>query len=183
METKKDIRKRVLEARKAITKKEWEEKSDCICEKVTSHPFFLESDEIYSYMDYRSEVGTKKIIEKAWKMGKRVAIPKTDGDKMSFYYIHSFDDVLPGNWNILEPKTDEPAEGKNVCVIMPGSVFDRKRNRIGYGKGYYDKYLSEHSGYVTIALAFELQMLDEIPSEEFDIKPQCIMTEEKIYAE
>ena len=183
METKKDIRKRVLEARKAMTKKEWEEKSDSICEKVTSHPFFLESEEIYSYIDYRNEVGTRAIIEKAWQMGKRVAVPKTDEATMSFYYIDSFDDVLPGNWNILEPKTDKPADGKNVCVIMPGSVFDRNRNRIGYGKGYYDRYLSNHPGHVTIALAFELQVLDEIPSEEFDIKPQCVMTEEKIYAE
>lgn len=181
METKKDIRKRVLELRNAMTEKEWEEKSYKIYKNLTSHPFFLESKEIYVYIDFRKEVGTRKIIESAWKDGKRVAVPKIEGKKMTFYYIQSWKDVEKGHWGIEEPQTGILAEAEDACVIMPGSVFDWNRNRIGYGGGYYDTYLETRPKCRTIAIAYEFQVLKEIPTEEYDIKPQCIITEEKIY--
>lgn len=180
METKVDIRKRVLKKRMELSQKEWEEKSKTITEKLISHPDFLEAEEIYCYVDFRKEVSTKQIIETAWNFHKKVAVPKTVED-MKFYYISSWEDVSPGNWGILEPITQVRAEGKNVCVIMPGAVFDFEKNRIGYGKGYYDTYLHLHPAYKTVALAFELQMLDNIPAEEHDICPQMIITEEHTY--
>lgn len=182
MEAKKDIRRCVLEIRNSLTKKEWEEKSLVIYDKLISHPFFLESEEIYCYIDFRNEVGTKKIIETAWDMNKKVAVPKTEEKQMNFYYIHSWEELEEGRWGILEPKNGQLAEGKNVCVVLPGSVFDKNRNRIGYGRGYYDSYLEQHADYKKIAIAFELQILDEIPTEMHDVKPQCIITEETIYA-
>ena len=181
MEAKKDIRKRVLELRNAMTEMEWEEKSYQIYKNLTSHPFFLESKEIYVYIDFRKEVGTREIIESAWRDGKRVAVPKIEGKKMNFYYIQSWKDVEKGHWGIKEPQTNMLAEADEPCMIMPGSVFDLNRNRIGYGGGFYDTYLESHSKCRTIALAFEFQVLKEIPTEEYDIKPQCIITEEKIY--
>jgi len=181
MESKKDIRKSVLEIRNRITDKKWEEKSRLIYEKVVTHPFFLEADAIYCYVDYRREVGTRDIIEHAWKLSKKVATPKVNGDEMNFYYIQSFEDLQEGFKGILEPKQTYPANDENVLVIMPGAVFDKKCNRIGYGKGYYDKYLHAHPHYKTIAIAFELQMVDKIPAEAYDICPNMIITEENTY--
>jgi len=181
MESKKDIRKRVLEKRNCIPDKEWEDKSRLICEKVVTHPFFLQADAIYCYADYRREVATRQIMEYAWKIGKKVATPKVLGDVMEFYYIQSFDDLEEGYKGIAEPKQTNLAYDENVLVIMPGAAFDKTCNRIGYGRGYYDKYLQAHPNYKTIALAFECQMVETIPAEALDICPDIIITEEKTY--
>lgn len=181
MESKKDIRKCVLARRNCISKQEWEEKSRLICEKVVTHPFFLDSDVIYCYVDYRNEVCTRGIIETAWGQGKKVAVPKVIADEMEFYYIHSYEDLEEGYKGILEPKQTNLAYDENTLVIMPGAAFDLTCNRIGYGKGYYDKYLQAHPNYKTLALAFELQMIEHVPTEEYDICPQIIITEENTY--
>lgn len=181
MESKKDIRKYVLEKRNHLTEKDWEEKNHRIYEKVVSHPFFLKSDAIYCYLDYRREVGTRTIIEHAWKLGKKVAVPKVVEDDMEFCYLESFDDLQEGFKGIPEPKHKQLACEENVLVIMPGAAFDAACNRIGYGKGYYDKYLYAHPNYKTIAIAFELQMVDTIPADCYDIGPNMIITEENTY--
>ena len=181
MESKKDIRRHVLEKRNQITEKEWEEKCRRIYEKVTFHPFFLESDIIYCYVDYRNEVGTRSIIQKAWECKKQVAVPRIEEGEMNFYYIHSFDDLSSGYKGILEPITDFPALDEHALVIVPGVAFDKARNRIGYGKGYYDKFMSQHPTYHTIALSFEEQMVESIAAEMHDFCPEIIITEEQIY--
>ena len=181
MESKKDIRKCVLAKRNCISNQEWEEKSRLICEKVVTHPFFLQEDAIYCYIDYRNEVGTRIIVEQAWKSGKKVATPKVLGDEMEFYYIQTYDDLEEGYKGIPEPKKANLAIDDKTLVIMPGAAFDANCNRIGYGKGYYDKYLQAHPNYKTLALAFELQMVEHIPTEEYDICPQILITEENTY--
>ena len=181
MVKKQDIRKNVLKQRNLMTEKEWDEHSHEIYKKVVTHPFFLEADEIYCYIDFRNEVDTRKIIEEAWRLGKRVAVPRIEGSEMNFYYIDSFTKLESGYFGVLEPIEQDKAEGEQVLVIMPGAAFDKKRNRIGYGKGYYDRFLEKYPTYRTLALAFELQMVDNIPSDSFDVKPNQIVTEENIY--
>ena len=181
METKADIRKHVLELRNRLSKMEWEEKSQRIFRKAVSHPVFINAEEVYCYVDFRNEVETKKLIQMCWQMDKKVAVPRIDGKEMRFYYIDSWKDLSSGHWGILEPHTKKEAEGESVCVVMPGAVFDKTCNRIGYGKGYYDTYLQEHPNYQTMAFAFEFQIADKIPAEEHDIRPQIIITEEHIY--
>lgn len=175
---KKEIRKKILAKRSMLSKEEWEKKSECISKKVILHPFFLEAEEIYCYLDYKNEVGTRKIIEKAWELRKKVAVPKIIGDEMHFFYIESFEDVEEGYCRILEPVTGKIAQGDNVLVVMPGAVFDSKLNRIGYGKGFYDRYLDKHPSYHTLALAFSLQFIEDIPVDTHDKKPEAIITEE-----
>lgn len=181
MESKKDIRRRVLKERNSITEKKWEEKSHSIFKKVVTHPFFLEADTIYCYVDYQKEVGTREIIQKAWNLGKKVAVPRVEGMEMQFYYIQDFSELQCGYRQILEPVTTVAADGAHGLVIMPGAAFDSKHNRIGYGKGFYDKYLSQHIELKTLAIAFEMQMVEEIPAEPYDFRPEVIITEEQIY--
>ena len=188
MESKKDIRKYVLEKRNNLTAKEWEEKSRSIYEKVVSHPFFLYADTVYCYIDYRNEVGTREIIKKAWEDKKKVAVPKVEGTEMSFYFIQEFADLKEGYRGIPEPESISPAEDENVSdktsqtlVIMPGVAFDNNCNRIGYGKGYYDKFLSLHKTSHTMAICFACQMVDEIPAESDDVRPEILITEENVY--
>ena len=181
METKQDIRKIVLRERSALGQEEWMQKSSIIAKKIIEHPLFNACEEVYCYVNYRREVCTKQIIEQAWKLGKKVAVPKVLGSEMEFYYIADWMDLEIGYRDILEPKTKKHANGQNVLVIMPGAVFDRNCNRIGYGKGYYDRYLAKNGACRKMALAFELQMRSEIPCDIHDVRPEAIVTEEKIY--
>lgn len=152
-----------------------------IYRKVITHPFFLNADTIFCYVDYNHEVDTHAIMETAWKLQKKVAVPKVNGDSMEFYDIQSFSELEEGFFHILEPVTASIADDSSALVIMPGAAFDKKRNRIGYGKGYYDKYLQQHKNHRMMAIAFDFQMVESIPADEFDIHPEIIITEEKIY--
>lgn len=182
METKQDIRKRVLKQRIAMPKEEWQEKSRMISEKVISHPAFCSAEEIFCYVSCRSEADTYAILREAWRQGKKTAVPKVHGKEMDFYYIQSFDELEEGCFKIPEPVTAKKAEGKNVLVIVPGAAFDRRRNRIGYGKGFYDRYLEKHSECRTLAIAFGFQIVERIPASEHDVLPEILITEECTYA-
>jgi 5-formyltetrahydrofolate cyclo-ligase len=102
---------------------------------------------------------------------------------MEFHYIQTFDEVVPGYKGIEEPKKADLAQGKQVLVIMPAVVVDTSCNRIGYGKGYYDSYLQANPQHQTVALAFDMQVVEKIPVESFDQKPQIVITEKKRYTE
>ena len=183
METKKDIRRRVLDKRNQISKKEWETNSHIIFEKVVTHSFFLEADKVLCFLNYQSEVDTRNIIQKAWSLKKELYVPKIVDNTMYFYRLESFNELKEGYKGIEEPIGTELFHGKDGLVIVPGVVFDRNRNRIGYGKGFYDRFLQEHSNLKTIAIAFESQVETVIPNEQFDIKPEFLITEENIYHE
>lgn len=180
MESKKDIRKRILDVRASLSQHSRDIKNQAIIDKVVKHPFFLSADYVYCYVDYNSEVATGNLIKKAWESGKKVAVPKIEGDIMRFYIIHDFSDLAIGYRGILEPKTNVLAVDSNALVVMPGVAFDKNRHRVGYGKGYYDKFLNHHNGQ-TIALAYELQIVDSIPANRHDIFPDILITEDNIY--
>lgn len=181
MDLKKDIRNSVLKKREILSEEEWDKNSRIIYEKVITHSFFLNAETIYCYIDYKKETATRMIIEKAWKLNKKVAVPKVVGMDMTFHFIQSFSDLEKGYKGILEPVTEPLQEIVPGLVILPGVSFDKKRNRIGYGKGYYDRFLSKHTSLKTMAIAFEMQIIDKIPSEPFDIQPQVLITERYIY--
>ena len=181
METKKEIRRTLLKRRDALPEKQWANFSDAIKDKVISHPLFQESETIYCYMSYHHEVDTQKLLSYALSIGKKVAIPKVLGKEMEFYYIKSLQDVQPGSMGILEPKGEQSqlADEERALMLMPLVGYDEHNNRLGYGGGYYDRYLQKHPKHPTMGLAFTLQKVREIPVEETDLKPQIIITEEK----
>ena len=181
MESKKDIRKRVLSLRENLTIKEQDEHSQKICRQVIKHPFFVNADIVYCYVDYKHEVTTRSIIQTAWELGKQVAVPKIMGDEMIFCFINSWKELKDGYRGIPEPTGCNIADADSPLGIMPGVAFDKCRNRIGYGKGFYDKFLKKYLKSRTIALAFEVQIVDKIPFDPFDIRPEILITEKCIY--
>jgi 5-formyltetrahydrofolate cyclo-ligase len=103
---------------------------------------------------------------------------------MKFFYITSFEeDLEDGYFGIREPKEIHPAKEENALLLMPGVAFDEARHRVGYGGGFYDRFLEAHPGMVTVALAFEFQVKEEVPFEEFDIRPSRIVTEKRVIGE
>ena len=173
-------------ARDRLPKTDWEDGTLAITSAVTRHPWFVQAETIYCYVNFGSEVGTRDLISRALLDGKHVAVPKiqpgTSQPDMEFYYIRSLDELHEGAFHILEPAPLNQADGKEGLVIMPGVVFDRTLSRIGYGKGYYDHYLREHSNLFTMAVAFSLQCEEAVPSESHDIRPMVLVTEKGIFS-
>lgn len=189
METKAEIRKRILEARKGLTKEEAMSKSGAIVQKVIKTPEYEEADNVLLYADYNYEVLTQRIFEDAVSHKKRVYFPKSDllTNNMEFYQILSLCQLEKGLMGILEPREDmrfrykfNPKE--DTLVIIPGVAFDISGYRIGYGRGFYDKFLVNKRQLSTMALAYACQIVDEIPREAHDIRMDKIVTEEIIYS-
>lgn len=176
---KKELRGEIRKLRKAHTDKEIHEMSLAVLERVRTLPEYIQAGVIYAYMDCKHEVETRDLIRLAWKEGKKVAVPRVCGQEMRFYYITSFEeDLEEGSFGIQEPREGILAGEEDALLLMPGVAFDRKRHRVGYGGGFYDRFLEVHPGLVTVALAFEFQVRDEVPFEAFDIRPAKVVTEQ-----
>lgn len=179
---KKDIRVKVKQCRREAHAEEITKNSDLICDTFFSLPEYTQAETIFAYVDCKNEVQTEKVIRQCWKDGKKVAVPKVFGQIMKYYYIHSFDDLEEGYFGIMEPKDAllEEAVCEDGLMILPGVAFDVKRHRVGYGGGFYDRYLEVHPHMKKIAFAFEFQLFEEVPFEAFDIQPEKIITEKRI---
>lgn len=180
MEEKKLIRKTVFERRAMWSDEQVVKASEIIAQKVIETEMFQQARQIYAYVDYNREVSTRPIIEAAWKAGKEIAVPKVDGKALIFYDLKSYDQLEKGYYGILEPARGDIVEWENPLMIMPGVAFDCKRHRVGYGGGFYDRFLEKHK-IPTIAVAFDFQIMDQVPVEPTDILPDMIITETTIY--
>ncbi len=177
MASKEEIRKQILSIRERTPKLAIEQKSGIICKRVTRLAAYQKADTIYTYVSMPKEVSTFPLIDAAWKDGKRVAVPKVTGDRMRFIILNSYEQLEEGHFHVLEPKFGLEADDKQALLIMPGVAFDRHCHRIGYGKGYYDRFLKEEPSHDSLALAFAFSLLPEIPQQETDICPRRIVTE------
>lgn len=189
METKAEIRKRILEVRKKLSDQETAAKSEAIVHKVIKTPEYKEADNILLYADYCREVMTRGIFEDALLHRKRIYFPRVDKmtNTMEFYQVISLRQLERGYMDILEPREDikmrykfQPKE--DTLAVLPGVAFDTSGYRLGYGKGFYDKFLANRRQISTMALAFACQIIDEIPRDAHDIKMDKIVTEEIIYS-
>lgn len=185
MDRKKEIRAKILKMRQALPKEEVREKSLRIMRRIEETETFKNADNLLAYIDFRGEVATGTLIEKAWELGKKVYVPRVAGKEMEFYQIHSFEDLEKGAYGILEPKKEcpvyEAGEGQTTLAILPGSVFDKKKNRVGYGGGFYDRYFEKRKDICRIAAAYEMQIVEEIETEEFDLPADYVTTEERFW--
>ena len=183
---KKEIR-RLVAARKKEYSEAWlEEKSARITAGIRRLPAYREAGTVFAYMDLPGEVRMRDFIRGCLEDGKAVAVPKifvSEEPYMSFFRIDSFDVLREGRMHIMEPdpqQCDCMDADETALIIMPGVAFDTELRRIGYGGGFYDRYLAAHPDHPTIAAAFSFQVFDRIPSEAKDIRPQTLVTEERI---
>lgn len=181
MNNKKEIRNRILKIRKSLSEKEVKKHSEIICCNVQALENYKKARDICLYMPINNEVDVTYLIESAWADRKQVWLPKVIGGKMDFYAYEKDMKLVKGAFNIPEPDSQQiltPDEA--TLVIMPGSVFSEVRDRIGYGGGYYDVFLEKYPMCQTIAVCYEFQILPEIPAERHDIKPDAIISQERI---
>lgn len=181
---KKQIRDEILAVRSTLSDEACMEKSAVILKQLGRHDAYLSAYKVGLYASYGQEVITYPMIARSLMLDKGVSFPRilsAAERKMEFRYILRVSDLKPGYKGILEPGENATIMQKPDLIVMPLVAFDTQRNRIGQGGGFYDAYLSEHPDIVKIALAYECQRVDMIPSEDFDVRPDIIITEEKIY--
>ncbi len=182
---KKALRKEMIQKRRALTDNQWHEKSHEILNRLTALSILNNAHSIMIFMDFRKEVKTRPIIEYLWKLDKEVVIPRVKpGDAiLELCVINSFDDMAISPMGILEPKENHThfAAPEDIdFVFMPGVAFTKGGKRLGYGGGYYDQLLLRMKPSVPkIALAFELQIVDTLPTEPHDIIIDGILTESR----
>lgn len=177
---KKEIRHEMRLRKKKVTAQEKEAIGREIYEKLVEMPEFLEAKSISIYVAYNQEVPTIPIIEKALSLGKEVASPIVEDGEIEFYCYTSLNSLVESKYGILEPKKELGKASKDSLIIMPGVAFDKTRNRIGYGGGYYDRYLARNPHQTTIAIAYDFQVYDQFEGDEKDYKPQKILTEKQL---
>lgn len=167
---KKELRRQIREKKRAMTQEEIISRSTRLGELLRSSQVYKDAETIYFYLPYNQEVRTVPMLEQAIRDGKKVAVPKVYGDDMKFLYLEDLSRIGKGYAGIPEPIDDEPvAEDPRALVLMPGLAFDPEGHRIGYGGGFYDKFLAREPEHPTVALCYEFQMLPKVETEEFDI--------------
>lgn len=138
------------------------------------------ADAVWCYLSLPEEVDTAGILGQAAAEGKHTAIPVIREGRMLFSGISAGPRLIPGAFGIPEPEEFRPACGERPLIVMPGIAYDTGLHRLGFGGGYYDRFLAEHPGFVTAAPAFDFSVLQEIPAEEHDIRPRVLITESRI---
>lgn len=180
---KRTVRKAALAARAALDETARKRASILMTERIAGHQWFYRAEDFLCFVSCGSEIDTGEIITEALRQKKKVYVPRviSQGDKaeMEFYRIEDRGQLRPGYRGILEPEGDTeaycytPERAERTLMLMPGAAFDRFRNRVGYGKGFYDRYLADREALQlrTIAVGFQCQLVEEIPAESTDIKP------------
>lgn len=181
MQTKDDLRAHFLSERKRLSTKEMSQKSARITQSVIHSPEFQIAEVIHCYITISKnrEVDTTTIIRQALDCGKKVIVPKTEGEGiLSHHKIETLSGLVPNNLGIPEPKKAAPFPVSGIdLVIVPMVAGDRQKNRLGYGKGYYDRFL-EKCPAIKAGLLFDLQLYSgTLPAQPFDIPLDILFTE------
>lgn len=182
-QVKKTLRKEVLERRDSIPLEVILQKSEKIYKNLLSVKEFINGKNIAFFVGYSKEVQTKEMIINELKRGKSITIPRVESsESMSFVEITSLEKLISGYKGILEPSKEAPVcETEPDVIILPGTVFDRMGGRMGYGRGYYDRYLARLKTRPTrIALCFSEQIVDRVPMDENDLSMEIIITDKEV---
>lgn len=181
---KKAVRKEILALRDSLSAEERQRGNLLATEKIAGHQWYYTAEYLLLFAGYGSEIDLSFLAEDGLKKGKKVYFPKVKGKEMNFYRVRNLAELQAGYKGILEPKGDTeifPGEegqkslADKTLMIMPGVAFDRQRRRIGYGGGYYDRYLADKPWLHTIAAGYKCQLLWEIPAGAQDIRPGQII--------
>ena len=180
---KSKLRKKYLEMRNALSDSERSQADAVIFDRLTMLPEYIAADTVFTYVSVGSEADTRRIINHALGNNKSVAVPKCiDNRIIEFYYINSLDDLSPGAYGIPEPREGlKPAENLSGICLVPALLFDCDGYRIGYGGGYYDRYLSSFKG-TKVGVAYTDFIANSVPHGRFDLAVDVLITERGIYA-
>ena len=175
---KSELRKQVLQEMKAIPRKQKQAIDQALTEGLLQHPFYQEANTIATYLSFPHEFQTQELIEQALKDGKKVLIPKTYPKGRMDFVVYNPQQLVKTSFGLLEPQGDlEVVDASQIDLIhVPGLAFTTEGYRIGYGGGYYDRYLKHLSGH-TLSTIYPCQVQDFI-TENHDIPVQEVLIDE-----
>lgn len=186
------LRKRIERLRGNLEEQVSREKSDLACKHLIDHPLFADQKDyskltICTYMPFRSELDITPLMEWCWQKGIKVLIPKANrlNKSLQLHLIKSYADVETGSWGIREPRDTALAWDQLTpidIIFIPGLAFDLQGGRVGYGGGYYDRFVrscarTSQVKPIHAAVAFDLQLVDQVPMEAHDLKIDKVFTE------
>lgn len=196
-EWKIELRRQAESERNALSPAERAQKSKAINEALIrrmddifrTHGKKNHPPTLFTYMPIKSEVDVKPVMEACWNKRYRIVVSKVQPEDklLKLYEIRTYDDLEKGTWGILEPKADAPQllDIKQIdAVLVPGLAFDRNLGRLGYGGGYYDRFIQQYvrAGWMKpyiLAGAYDIQMIEEVPMGLFDFRLDELITEER----
>jgi 5-formyltetrahydrofolate cyclo-ligase len=190
--TKSEIRINQKKRRSELSEEQRHLFDEAILHQLLETKEFQNCKRIFTYVSFQSEIDTLPIIEETFRLGKQVYIPKVEAHGMEFYEIKSLEGLQRSTYGILEPiggmddrfafVATSKGQIENL-MLLPGLAFDLSGNRIGYGAGYYDKYLTlqRSDTFHKVALAYDFQLIERVPAEKFDICADVIITPTTIY--
>ncbi|OLS03052.1 5-formyltetrahydrofolate cyclo-ligase [Tissierella creatinophila] len=182
---KKLIREQILKKRKTLSEETREIYSQKITNKLLASSHYMNAKTIMCFISFSDEVDTHDFIKSAIQDGKKIVVPVTfpKTHELKPSRVKDFNELEPGYYNILTPKKEFERfiDPKDIdLVITPGVAFRKDGYRVGYGGGYYDRFLSKIPNTITIAICFSIQLVDELPTDSFDIPVDYIYTEKNI---
>ena len=172
------LRREMMRKRREMTPAEIETASDELAKRLFAHPLYRAANTICVYLSANQEVRTDGVIAQARLDGKRVCAPKVVGGELQFYYIEEDTKLQAGAFGILEPVDAQAADDPTALVLLPGLAFDRAGYRLGYGGGYYDRFLAKEPQHPTVALCYGFQLLDRLPTDPHDIPADAVLVSE-----
>ncbi|MBQ8412105.1 MAG: 5-formyltetrahydrofolate cyclo-ligase [Lachnospiraceae bacterium] len=182
MISKKEIRDTVLDIRKSFDSEYLSRLSKVICNRILKQDLYVNAKDIVLYMAINNEVDLDILLKDAFEHNKNVWLPKVINKNMEFYRYTKDTELKAGMYGILEPDSGDILEPEdNTLIIMPGVAFSKDKGRIGYGGGYYDKYLASHPCCKTIAVCYNFQIMPALPVDEHDIRPDMIISDDNIF--
>lgn len=170
------LRKQIRDKKRAMTPEQIEGASTRLAELFLNSDAYRNAKTIYGYLPYNQEVRTVPMLEQAISDGKQVAVPKVYGEEMRFILMDDLSKVEAGYAGIPEPIADGPvAQDPTALMLMPGLAFDPDGHRIGYGGGYYDKFLEKEPNHPTVALCYDFQMFAHLETDAHDIPVDLVL--------
>ena len=175
---KQALRRIIGEKKRAMTAQEIEAASARLAERLYATEVYRRARSLYVYLSFNQEVRTRPIIERAWADGKRTAVPKLVGGELAFIWLDGFERLRANGYGILEPASDAPlADDEAALVLAPGLAFDALGHRVGYGGGYYDRWIAAHPGHPTVALCYGFQRVDALETEPHDVPIDLVIAD------
>lgn len=185
MNEKKELRQKVKSMLALLDERNLHKKNAAIFQRLLEHDYWKEAKTIGIYVSIGKEVDTRTIIESGWSLRKRIAVPKVslETKEMRFHEITTFSQLEETAFQLQEPlvaQCQEVTSSEIDLLIVPGLAFTKDGYRLGYGGGFYDRYLATYNG-KTCALTYQSQIVENIPIDHYDQAVQTILTEETVY--
>lgn len=180
METKKELRIKYQTLRNQMTAESCTEYSKTICERILTAEEYRQAKVVYAYYPLGNEASLLPVMEDCLKSGRKLALPKVNGADMDFFQITELSQVEEGCFHVMEPTTTRKVQETQALVLTPGVAFDRTGNRLGYGKGFYDRYFAQYPGLLRMGVAYDCQVGTLLQTQAQDIRMNILVTEREM---